>query len=65
MSESERIKSGQGASIQLPWEWAKRPRPALPLLPFTHGTKPVTVTCIRCGQTTWRDEVAACACRGG
>lgn len=66
MSESERTESGQGASIQLPWEWAKRPRPVFPLLPTAdprNGMKSIAVTCIRCGRTTWRDEIALCACR--
>lgn len=66
MSQPEQDGSGMSASIKLPWEWAMRPRPALPLLPSeNNGMRAVTVTCVRCGRTSWRDEVTACACRRG
>ena len=66
MSQPEQDGSGMSASIKLPWDWAMRPRPALPLLPKADGeraVKAIAVTCIRCGRTTWRDEIAVCACR--
>lgn len=68
MSHPEQVGSGTSASIKLPWEWAMRPRPALPLLPNAdgeNGVKAIAVTCIRCGGTTWRDEIARCACPRG
>ena len=64
MGQPEQVGVGTSASIKLPWEWAMRPRPALPLLPSENGGgRAVAVTCTRCGRTTWRDEIAVCACR--
>lgn len=57
------------ASIKLPLEWGMRSRSALPLLlpkaNGQNGVKPIAVTCIRCGRTTWSDEIALCSCRRG
>ena len=67
MSESEQNESGSSVSIQLPWAFAMRPRKAVPLLPQARsgaGVKVVATTCVRCGRTSWRDEVALCTCRG-
>ena len=63
MERVQCTESGNGVSIKLPWEWAMKPRPALPLLPRTNRDNVVVTTCAQCGRSSWRDEIALWACR--